>query len=234
MSDKPETPALPGFFYGVKGMANKKDKRIAGSVLVLMGTLVFLPFLIFSLLHYQKLKRRFAAIPNTQRVYDAGKLAKTVGVAVVFIGFAISPCLVLSIVINRIAAPDVAVWAMPALIAVIALAIVWPLKKLAERVAVNYFGVVFNDNDGSLLLPADIYNLSAGDILRLRFLHYAGDQERIEIKKITRLTREKGIHFYIHGDFGSRKITFSNKQKRDECMSALQARSRTKSGGDAG
>ena len=50
----------------------------------------------------------------------------------------------------------------------------------------------------------------------------------------TSFTRETGVNFYIHGDFGSRKINFTTKQKRDECLMALQARTSIRGGRDLG
>ena len=111
---------------------------------------------------------------------------------------------------------------------------IWPMKKMAERIAIEYFGVIFNDNDRTIVLPADIDNMGLGDRLRLKFLSRMGEQDSIEIRKISNITREKGVNFYIHGDFGSRRINFSNKQKRDECISALQARTRVRGGRDYG
>lgn len=215
-------------------MAKKKNDEFAGLLLLLAGLLVFLPFLVFSFLRYRKLKRTYDAIPNIQRVYDVGVLYKTIGAAVVMVIFAGIVCLGLSGVFHKNASPEFARLASQALLLVIPLAMIWPMKKMAERVATEYFGVIFNDNDRSIVLPVDIQNMGLGEILRLRFLSRLGDQERIGIQQITNITREKGVNFYIHGDFGSRKIHFSNKQKRDECIAALQARIRAKGGRDYG
>lgn len=215
-------------------MAKKKDDGSMGLLLVVVAFLIFLPFLAFSLHRYRKLKKTFNAIPNIQRVFDVGMLYSTIGnaigsvmvVAFLFIG--------LSLVSQKNASPDFAHEMSLFLLFSFPVIMFWPLKKMAERVAVEYFGIIFNDNDNTLLLPADIDNMSFGEKLRLRFLSTLGEQDRIEIGKITNITREKGINFYIHGDFGSRKIAFTNKQKRDECISALQARTRVRGGRDYG
>lgn len=215
-------------------MAKKKNDDFAALLLLLAGLLVFLPFLVFSFLRYRKLKKTYNAIPNIQRVYDVGVLYKTIGAAVILVVFAGVFCIGLSSVFHKNGSPEFARIASQSLLIFFPLVLFWPMKKMAERVATEYFGVIFNDNDRTIILPVDIRNMALGEILRLRFISRLGDQERINIAHITNITREKGINFYIHGDFGSRKINFTNKQKRDECISALQARTRVKGGRDYG
>ncbi len=123
------------------------------------------------------------------------------------------------------------VFCLDVLIVIISL---YPIKKMAERVAVRYFGVVFDDTEKKIVIPADLENSSFGENLRLNFIRKMGDYEEINVKDISSVTREKGVNFYIHGQFGSRKINFSNKQKRDECLSALQARTSIRFGRDLG
>ena len=36
------------------------------------------------------------------------------------------------------------------------------------------------------------------------------------------ISREKGKILFIHGEFGTRKIEYMTKQKRDECLYAIQ------------
>lgn len=213
---------------------NKNDGTAALIVLTLAAFLIFLPFLTITFSRYRKLKKMYKAIPNTQRVYDIGNLFKTIGWAVamviVFAGIFIG----ISFAVEKYVPPEYTKHIALILMSACVLVILWPLKKMAERVAVEYFGVIFNDNDHSMHLPADIDNMGLGETLRLHFLRRLGDQDRVDIKKITNITREKGVNFYIHGDFGSRKIKFTNKQKRDECISALQARTRVRGGRDYG
>ena len=215
-------------------MAKKKNDDGAVFLLAIIAFIAFLPFLFFSVLKYRKLKKKYTAIPNVQRVYDTGVIYKTIAAALAILALSAVIFLGINSVIVKNMPPEFSSVSGKFFIIVFPIVMLWPMKKMAERVAVEYFGVIFNDNDRSLLLPYDIQNMSFGDQLRLRFISRLGDQERIEINKITNLTREKGINFYIHGDFGSRKINFTNKQKRDECIAALQVRSRTKSGRDYG
>lgn len=216
-------------------MAKKnKNYKTELFILTLLAFLIFLPFLIITFIRYRKIKKMYKVIPNTQRIYDIGNLFKTIGWAVamviVFVGIFIG----ISFAVEKYVPPEYKKHIALVLMLACIVVILWPLKKMAERVAVEYFGVIFNDNDHSMHLPTDIDNMGLGETLRLHFLRRLGDQDRIDIKKITNITREKGMCFYIHGDFGSRKIKFTNKQKRDECISALHARTRVRGGRDYG
>lgn len=215
-------------------MAKKKDDGSLGLLLVILAFFIFLPFLIFSFLRYRNLKRLYNAIPNVQRVFDTGKLYSSVAFAIFTVMGAFGLMIGLVSVVQKNVNPDVADILSKSILVIIAVLMIWPMKKMAERVAVEYFGIIFNDNDNTMILPADISNISFGDVVCLKFLSRLGDQDRIEISAITNITREKGVNFYIHGSFGSRRINFSSKQKRDECLSALQARAGNRGGRDYG
>lgn len=215
-------------------MAKKKDDGAAVILLFVVAFIVFLPFLIFGMFFYRKLKRKYSAIPNTQRVYDIGVLFKTLGAFIAVIVFSALLVLQLSVLPVKLVSPETSHYITIVMLVLYPVVMIWPMKKMAERVAIEYFGIIFNDNDRTIILPADIGNMGFGDRLRLKFLSRMGEQDCIDIRKISNITREKGVNFYIHGDFGSRRVNFSNKQKRDECISALQARTRVKSGRDYG
>jgi hypothetical protein len=53
--------------------------------------------------------------------------------------------------------------------------------------------------------------------------------DQVDIDEIEKITRQAGKRLFIHGPFGSRGISFTNKQKRDECYSAIQSASNKKS-----
>lgn len=215
-------------------MAKKKDDGSASILLLVVALFVFLPFLIFGIFFYRKLKRKYSAIPNTQRVYDIGVLFKTLGASIAIIVASAVLALQLSTLPTKFVSPETSQYIIRIMLVLYPAVMVWPMKKMAERIAIEYFGIIFNDNDRTMILPADLGNMGLGDWLRLKFLSRMGEQDSIDIRKISNITREKGVNFYIHGDFGSRRINFSNKQKRDECISALQVRTRVKGARDYG
>lgn len=45
--------------------------------------------------------------------------------------------------------------------------------------------------------------------------------DAVPLASIERITRQAGKRVLLHGDFGSRHITFTDKLKRDECLHLL-------------
>lgn len=168
----------------------------------------------FGIFFYRKLKRKYSAIPNTQRVYDIGVLFKTLGASIAIIVASAVLALQLSTLPTKFVSPETSQCIIRIMLVLYPVVMVWPMKKMAERIAIEYFGIIFNDNDRTMILPADLGNMGLGDWLRLKFLSRMGEQDSIDIRKISNITREKGVNFYIHGDFGSRRINFSNKQTK--------------------
>lgn len=210
--------------YGTN-MAKKKKDEEAGIIFLIIAALVFIPFMLLAFLHYRKMKSRYLTNRNVQRVVDIGRfytvlgsgIASVVGMLVVLwigaanIGHGLATSRHGSVIIIT-------------LMVLYILLMLYPFKKLADAAATAYLGVILEDDFNTLIFPADLANCTASDIVKLRFLKGLGTVERFQYSQITSFTREKGKLFYIHGDFGSRALSFSNKQKRDECLAALQLR----------
>lgn len=212
---------------------NRANEEMMKYAFMALGVILFLPFMLFSYLHYSSIKKRHIKGSGTQRVYDVGLLWRSI----IFSSGIITTGLIAMFYTNSYllsAIPPEYAKVLFGVDILVVIASLYPIKKMAERVAVRYFGVIFDDNDKKMVIPADLENASFGENLRLNFIRKMGDYEAIDIKDISSVTREKGVNFFIHGRFGSRKINFSNKQKRDECLSALQARTSVRFGRDLG
>lgn len=229
---------LPFFTSGQNGIIKMARRSQANDemlkyALMVIGVILFLPFMFFSYLHYKKIKKNYINNSNAQRVYDVGLLWRST----IFSSGIITTGIVAMFYVNRnllaVIPPEYAK-VLFVIDAVVIIAAFYPIKKMAERVAVRYFGVIFDDNDKNMVIPADLANASFSENIRLNFIRKMGDYEEIDISEIFNVTREKGVNFFVHGRFGSRKINFTNKQKRDECLSALQARSSVRLGRDLG
>jgi hypothetical protein len=212
---------------------NRANEEMLKYAFMILGVILFLPFMFFSYFHYKRIKKRHIKESGTQRVYDVGLLWRSIFFSAGIITTGLIAMFYTNSYLLSYIPPEYSkvVFGLDALIVVISL---YPIKKMAERVAVRYFGVVFDDTEKKIVIPADLENSSFGENLRLNFIRKMGDFEEINVKDISSVTREKGVDFYIHGQFGSRKINFSNKQKRDECLSALQARTSVRFGRDLG
>ncbi|MCT8858031.1 hypothetical protein K5M76_22535 (plasmid) [Shewanella xiamenensis] len=209
--------------------SKKADIESLRQALVIIGVLIFLPFMFFSFFHYKKLKKMYLSNSNAQRVFDSGLLMK----CIVYSAGMIASTLILMFYVTTRVPPDFINYAL-AVNGIILVLGIYAIYKMAQRVAVRYLGVIFNNDTKMMIIPVDLANASASENLRFQFLRRMGECEEIPVKLITNITREKGVNFYIHGAFGSRQINFTNKQKRDECLMALQARTKVSRSGDLG
>ncbi|WP_455231419.1 hypothetical protein [Geopseudomonas aromaticivorans] len=191
-------------------MANQQEKNNAGHIAVLIGFLAFIPMLAFSLIRYRQLRKAYSDTPHSQRVFDTGNLTQpfiAAGTFVVATFFATHFAL------------DKAPYVLTPIVAVIALYVGY---KIARSVSTNYFGVYVDSANDRVVFPEDLGNLSLGEILRLKIITRLGEMDEVPLSGIKRITRQSGTKLFIHGQFGSRAIKYSDKQKRDECISAIQ------------
>ena len=56
----------------------------------------------------------------------------------------------------------------------------------------------------------------------MKFISDLGTMEEAPLSQVIKITRQADKKLFIHGRFGSRGMCFSNKQKRDECISAIE------------
>lgn len=191
-------------------VATKKDEGSTG--LFFLGIIIFIPFLVFSFCYYKKLKREFPLTDSSQRIFDLGNLIPALALAPIGIG-------VIALGFDALASSNF-------LIIFLGLGIViagiWVCYHIAKSIASAYFGIIVDPIQDFVLLPKDMANYAIEDYFQLRFIRELGIMEQIPLSEVTKITREVGKKLYVHGDFGSRGIAFSNKQKRDECIAAIE------------
>ncbi|MEB0123946.1 hypothetical protein QN391_25170 [Pseudomonas sp. CCI1.2] len=189
----------------------KQKKENSQGLCLLVGFVVLIPLLIVSFVRYATLKNTFPETEHTQRVFDVGNLVQpfmTAG-AVLFMAW----CL--------------AAWssASPLAIVLVPLVVVAALFvffKLAQSISATYFGVLVDPENDRVLFPKDMANYSISDYFNFKFVTELGHMEEVPLSQIKRITRQAGKQLFVHGKFGSRGMKFSTKQKRDECLSAIE------------
>lgn len=192
-------------------MATAKNRNQSDGLVFIAGIIVLLPLLLVSIIGYYTLKSRYPENTESQRVFDVGNLSRpfmTAGllIALSWMLIAWTSKLPGSLLIQG---------------SIIAFA-AFVLFKIAQSISSTYLGVIIDPNNDRLLLPKDMANYSLTDYLSLRFITELGTVEQVPLSQIKRITRQAGTKLFIHGKFGSRGIHFSTKQKRDECISAIE------------
>ena len=189
-------------------------------LIVVVGVLLFIPFLVVSYVSFSKLKEEYLEDGTAQRVMDIRRLLPTLiaGGAVCAIGAIIVACSMGDMNQNGFSFLSALVATFAALLAVVA------GYYLARHLAVMYLGVVADKSKDTLIFPFDMQSYTIADYLGLRFLYDFCRVDSVPLGSIEKMTRgRRGKDLYIHGAFGSRGITMSNKQKRDECLAMIQS-----------
>jgi len=203
-------------------MAKKKNKDEDGDLLIKMaGIVLFLPFLPLSLIYFLVLKKRHLT-PQAQRIVDTSRGIKAAIFSAGIIGTSAIFILAGTFGIFNEAKENI--------IAFKALFLVFCLCVMAyygsRYVACIFLGIVVDPRKGVVVMPTDFQSYSLTDWLTLRFLSGMKRVDVIPLDGIEKISRSKGTELYLHGSFGSRRISMSSKQKRDECLAAIQSKSR--------
>lgn len=193
-------------------MATAKEKEEnARAMCLIIGFVVFLPMMIFSIIRYRNIKSTYMENEHAQRVFDIGNLAPAFITAGSFLVLAFIVC-------NYSLGSPIGFLLGPITLIVAGLI----CFKIAQSIGVTYFGVLVDPANNRVLLPKDMANYSVSDYLNLKFITELGTVEEVQLNQIRKITRQAGKKLFIHGKFGSRGMSFSNKQKRDECISAIE------------
>ena len=103
---------------------------------------------------------------------------------------------------------------------------------LSARIGTSQIGMlVFPDKD-KFVIPADPNrNTFVENVFQGKLFSDMYKMEELPLSEIQKITRESGKKAYVHGKFGTRKISWRDKQKRDECIATLERACKKNLGG---
>jgi len=195
-------------------MATAKQKQESSAALgLIIGFIICAPLLVVSIYHYYRLKSQYDESEHSQRIFDVGNLVRPFVLAIlpVFIAWRLY-----ALTLSRDGAASTIVTA------VILMATLFVLFKISKLISSTYYGVLIDPENDRVVLPKDMENYSISDYLKLKFITELGAMEEVPLGQIRRITRQGGKKLFVHGKFGARGMRFSTKQKRDECLSAIE------------
>jgi hypothetical protein len=190
----------------------KKQGESAEGLMFLIGFVALLPLMVISISYYYSLKGRYPEDEDAQRVFDVRLVTK----------YFLTAGLIAFVTWNVAVKQLFTLQPLTPLHILIVTCALYLLIKLAMAMSSSYFGVLIDIRKDRMVMPKDMANYSIADYLQLKFIRELGKMEEVPLSQIKRITRQGGTALFIHGKFGSRGIKFSIKQKRDECMSAIQ------------
>jgi hypothetical protein len=161
---------------------------------------------VFSLYHFARLKRQYVTGPHIRRVFDMRMgWAAMMQSGAVAVGY----------IIGAVMLYDKHGWT-----AVISIPLgLYVLNWVGKIQAYAFLGVLVDSQKGIVMFPPNPENLDVGDYLAVvPVVRQYTTLDSIPVDDVQRITRQAGKSLFLHGDFPSRRITFSNKFKRDECI----------------
>lgn len=193
-------------------MTSRKKDNADNMFLAAMAAAAVL--LVFSTVHFLRFKSRYVQGPQVRRIFDMGNSWRAIletgvlAVAYCAIGWALYE-----------QAPG-------SLFATVPLGL-FVFNWLGQVQARAFLGVVVDHEKGEVLFLNSSANLDITDYLMvLPVIRNYNSFDRLALADVQWITRQAGKSLFLHGDFGSRRIDFSNKLKRDECIHLVTANAR--------
>ena len=189
-------------------MATKKLNQNEVIAIYLLSAVIAV---VFSLYHYVKLRKLYLTGPQVRQVFDIGSGSA----AMLSSGFT-------AVAFAMMAAGAYSQGHWTAVITVpLGMYLLYWVGKVQ---AYAFMGVVVDYPQGRVMFPPTPESLDLFDYIKVMpvMRHYAS-MDSVALAEVQRITRQAGKSLFLHGDFGSKRITFTNKLKRDECIHLITA-----------
>lgn len=205
-------------------MGRKKEADPVFAMIALAGILLLGVFLINSVCVYRHYNKKYNFAEATARVTDTWNFVRYMPAA---IGLAIPAYLALSTLSWLGNPPDgkvgLLLWLGFLSLLVIAIFAGFPYLLLSARLATTQAGLLIYKNRGYFVIPTDWRkNTFVENVFHMELVKAMFTMECLELDDVQKITREGGKIVFVHGEFGTRRIAWRDKQKRDECIAALE------------
>lgn len=199
-----------------KKQSTKHDAVVAAWI---FGIFVLFFFSLIAFPYYFVLKHKYLSPPPARRINDFQQFFRAAIKATLF--FTLPSLLALG-GIFQIANKNPAwpIW-FGALAGIYATCLLIGLVIASCWLAAVHFGTVVDPTKDRVVFRVDQESYDLIDYFTLKFISDLPKFDTIQISAIECITRMHGTDLYLMGDFGSRRISFVKKQKRDECIFAL-------------
>jgi len=193
-------------------MATKKDEY--DGVFLFLIIPAVLATLVFSLYYFSRLKKQYLTGPHARRIFDIGAQGTSL-----FISGVLGYAYYMIVVVLYHYIPLTQVLTLPLGLVLL----IW----MGKAQAYAFLGVIVDYDKGVVFFRPNEESLDIGDMLLVvPLLRQFTSLDSVPLDAIDQITRQAGKRVFIHGEFGSRHISFTNKLKRDVCIHLLTARSK--------
>lgn len=185
-----------------------KSQKNGGDTVVLIIGMAVVTF-IFSLYHFVRFKNQYLTGPHVRRVFDMGSnwrtMLETGAIALIYV--------IVAWVLYSQSPSTLFLTVPPGL---------YLLNWAGKIQARAFLGVIVDNQKGEILFMNSPDVLDMMDyVMVLPALRKYGAFDSVPLADVQWITRQAGKSVFLHGEFGSRRINFSNKLKRDECIHLL-------------
>jgi hypothetical protein len=204
----------------------RHDREVAEqlkAVFYCIGFLFFSIFIINAFVVYKKYSRKYNFDEADYHVHDAYSFLQYIPIS---IGAAAVPAITLYMIYSWISGGNFTYTNI--IIAIIcfiffALFPIISLFAISARMGTAQVGMLVYKNKGIFVIPKDSRNNSLlENIFSSKLIKDSYSMEEIPLDGLVKITRKSGKYAYVHGNFGTRCISWNDKQKRDECIAALE------------
>lgn len=191
----------------------KKDDNSLAVLLGVIGSIFFIFFLLNSFIVNQYYSRKYNIAKASIRVTDPGNIIR-------FLPYIFTLSVLLGMAIFTL-------HGAPGLLALIEIALILTaligMFILSARIGTTQIGMLIFRKQGIFIIPTDPNkNTLYQNIFQFQLVKDMFTMEELPLNEIYKITREYGKKAFIHGTFGSRQVDWRDKQKRDECIAALE------------
>jgi len=218
-------------------MSSKRSKRdeqykrdtawmlpVAEFLFFIFSVLICLPFLPVAISYYYWLRRTYL-LPGAVRVNNIENLKESAAKAIRWSGFIFIVAVCIAMIINGTTGltplKNINKNSNEILLITAAM-LIWYNIIVARWLSIVYFGVIVDGARDRLYFRQDQQSYDILDYVTLKFFRDLEKIDSVKISEIGRMSRQYGDNLYIAGEFGSRKVWFTTKQKRDECIYAIE------------
>lgn len=191
----------------------KKDDNSLAVLLGVIGSIFFIFFLLNSFIVNQYYSRKYNIAKASIRVTDPGNIIR-------FLPYIFTLSVLLGMALFTL-------HGAPGLLALIEIALILTaligMFILSARIGTTQIGMLIFRKQGIFIIPTDPNkNTLYQNIFQFQLVKDMFTMEELPLNEIYKITREYGKKAFIHGTFGSRQVAWRDKQKRDECIAALE------------
>lgn len=191
----------------------KKDDNSLAVLLGVIGSIFFIFFLLNSFIVNQYYSRKYNIAKASIRVTDPGNIIR-------FLPYIFTLSVLLGMALFTL-------HGAPGLLALIEIALILTaligMFILSARIGTTQIGMLIFRKQGIFIIPtAPNKNTLYQNIFQFQLVKDMFTMEELPLNEIYKITREYGKKAFIHGSFGTRQVAWRDKQKRDECIAALE------------